>query len=173
MRVIIAGGGTGGHIFPAVAIAHALQRLNPGTELLFVGANNRMEMEKVPQEGFNIIGLDIAGFNRSNMLKNLSLPFKIWKSHVKAKAIINESVMEIFSWFEMRKHVPVLNAVKIKLNEIYTSPHYEETAYVTTCSEKKIQKVLNGMASKMRLQNQRGCYYIEAINEFLAIPNKN
>lgn len=91
----------------------------------------------------------------------------------KAKAIINESVMEIFSWFEMRKHVPVLNAVKIKLNEIYTSPHYEETAYVTTCSEKKIQKVLNGMASKMRLQNQRGCYYIEAINEFLAIPNKN
>ena len=91
----------------------------------------------------------------------------------KAKAIINESVLEIFSWFEMRKHVPVLNAVKIKLNEIYTSPHYEETAYVTTCSEKKIQKVLNGMASKMRLQNQRGCYYIEAINEFLAIPNKN
>ena len=90
MRVIIAGGGTGGHIFPAVAIAHALQRLNPGTELLFVGANNRMEMEKVPQEGFNIIGLDIAGFNRSNMLKNLSLPFKIWKSHVKAKAIIKE-----------------------------------------------------------------------------------
>ena len=66
-----------------------------------------------------------------------------------------------------------MNAVKIKLNEIYTSPHYEETAYVTTCSEKKIQKVLNGMASKMRLQNQRGCYYIEAINEFLAIPNKN
>ena len=91
----------------------------------------------------------------------------------KAKAIINESVLEIFSWFEMRKHVPVLNAVKIKLNEIYTSPHYEETDYVTTCSEKKIQKVLNGMASKMRLQNQRGCYYIEAINEFLAIPNKN
>lgn len=91
----------------------------------------------------------------------------------KAKAIINESVMEIFSWFEMRKHVPVLNAVKIKLNEIYTSPHYEETAYISTCSEKKIQKVLNGMASKMRLQNQRGCYYIEAINEFLAIPNKN
>ena len=91
----------------------------------------------------------------------------------KAKAIINESVLEIFSWFEMRKHVPVLNAVKIKLNEIYTSPHYEETAYVSTCSEKKIQKVLNGMASKMRLQNQRGCYYIEAINEFLAIPNKN
>ena len=91
----------------------------------------------------------------------------------KAKAIINESVLEIFSWFEMRKHVPVLNAVKIKLNEIYTSPHYEETAYVTTCSEKKIQKVLNGMASKMRLQNQRGCYYIEAINEFLAIQNKN
>jgi UDP-N-acetylglucosamine--N-acetylmuramyl-(pentapeptide) pyrophosphoryl-undecaprenol N-acetylglucosamine transferase len=61
MKVVIAGGGTGGHIFPAVAIGHALQRLQPGTELLFVGAKGKMEMEKVPQEGFSIVGLDIAG----------------------------------------------------------------------------------------------------------------
>jgi UDP-N-acetylglucosamine--N-acetylmuramyl-(pentapeptide) pyrophosphoryl-undecaprenol N-acetylglucosamine transferase len=88
MRVIIAGGGTGGHIFPAVAIGHALERLVPGVKLLFVGAKGKMEMEKVPQEGFEIIGLDIAGFNRSNMLKNLLLPFKIIKSTMQAKNIL-------------------------------------------------------------------------------------
>jgi len=90
MKVVIAGGGTGGHIFPAVAIGHALQRLKPGTELLFVGANGKMEMEKVPQEGFRIVGLDIAGFNRSNLLKNLALPFKLWKSRQQANKIIDE-----------------------------------------------------------------------------------
>lgn len=88
LRIIIAGGGTGGHIFPAVAIGHALQRLRPGTELLFVGAKDRMEMEKVPQEGFEIIGLDIAGFNRSNILKNISLPLKLLKSRMQARSIL-------------------------------------------------------------------------------------
>jgi UDP-N-acetylglucosamine--N-acetylmuramyl-(pentapeptide) pyrophosphoryl-undecaprenol N-acetylglucosamine transferase len=90
MKVVIAGGGTGGHIFPAVAIGHALQRLRPGTELLFVGANGKMEMEKVPQEGFKIVGLDIAGFNRSNLLKNLTLPFKLWKSRQQANKVIRD-----------------------------------------------------------------------------------
>jgi len=89
-KVIIAGGGTGGHIFPAIAIGHALQRLRPGTELLFVGAKNKMEMEKVPQEGFKITGLDIAGFNRSNLLKNITLPLKLWKSRRDAKRILND-----------------------------------------------------------------------------------
>lgn len=90
LRIIIAGGGTGGHIYPAIAIGHALQRLQPGTELLFVGANGKMEMEKVPNEGFKITGLDIAGFNRSNMLKNIMLPFKILKSRMQAGNIIKE-----------------------------------------------------------------------------------
>lgn len=90
LRVIIAGGGTGGHIFPAVAIGHALQKLHPGVELLFVGANGKMEMEKVPQEGFRIIGLDIAGFNRSNMLKNLLLPLKLLKSMLKARSVLDD-----------------------------------------------------------------------------------
>src|ERR1700744_259904 len=90
LRVIIAGGGTGGHIFPAVAVGHALQCLRPGTELLFVGAKGKMEMEKVPQEGFEIIGLDIAGFNRSSILKNLSLPFKLLKSRMQARSIIKQ-----------------------------------------------------------------------------------
>ena len=90
LRVIIAGGGTGGHIFPAVAVGHALQRLQPGMQLLFVGAKDRMEMEKVPQEGFEIIGLDIAGFNRSSIWKNISLPFKLWKSRIQARNIIRQ-----------------------------------------------------------------------------------
>ncbi|QEH43750.1 undecaprenyldiphospho-muramoylpentapeptide beta-N-acetylglucosaminyltransferase [Chitinophaga sp. XS-30] len=79
-KVIIAGGGTGGHIFPAIAIANALRKLEPDVDILFVGAKGKMEMEKVPQAGYPIEGLEIAGFNRSNMLKNLLLPFKLLKS---------------------------------------------------------------------------------------------
>lgn len=90
LRVIIAGGGTGGHIFPAVAIGHALQRLRPGTQLLFVGAVGKMEMEKVPQEGFEIIGLDIVGFNRSNMFKNILLPYKLLKTRMESRNIIKQ-----------------------------------------------------------------------------------
>jgi len=88
LRIIIAGGGTGGHIFPAVAIGHALQRLHPGVTLLFAGANGKMEMEKVPQEGFEIVGLDIAGFNRSHMFKNLLLPYLLLKSAWQAQRIL-------------------------------------------------------------------------------------
>ena len=110
LRVIIAGGGTGGHIFPAVAVGHALQRLQPGTELLFVGASDRMEMEKIPQEGFKIIGLEIAGFNRSNLLKNLSLPFKLWKSRKKARAIIRDFKPGAIVGVGGYASFPVLNA---------------------------------------------------------------
>ena len=80
MKAIIAGGGTGGHIFPAIAIAAALEKQVPGIELLFVGASGKMEMEKVPAAGYKIIGLTIAGFNRTNILKNITLPFKLIKS---------------------------------------------------------------------------------------------
>lgn len=89
IKLIIAGGGTGGHIFPAVAIANAMKRLRPDCEILFVGAKGKMEMEKVPKEGYNIIGLDIAGFNRSSMLKNMFLPFKLLKSLRQAKQVLN------------------------------------------------------------------------------------
>ena len=80
LRVVIAGGGTGGHIFPAVAIAHALKKKRPDVEILFIGAKGKMEMEKVPQAGYRIEGLDIAGFNRSSLIKNIALPFKLIKS---------------------------------------------------------------------------------------------
>jgi len=76
-RFIIAGGGTGGHIFPAIAIANAIKSLSPEAEILFVGAKNKMEMEKVPQAGYKIEGLTIAGFNRSSLIKNAVLPFKL------------------------------------------------------------------------------------------------
>jgi len=88
-KIIIAGGGTGGHIFPAVAIAHALRKLQPSVEILFVGANGKMEMEKVPQAGYNIKGLDIAGFNRSSLIKNIGLPLKLIKSFWQVRSIIN------------------------------------------------------------------------------------
>ncbi len=89
-RIIIAGGGTGGHIFPAIAIANALRRKDPTISILFVGAKGKMEMEKVPQAGYEIIGLDIAGFNRSSLLKNLALPFKILKSMGQASKVMND-----------------------------------------------------------------------------------
>src|SRR5690606_14293731 len=89
-RVIISGGGTGGHIFPAVAIAHALRRLSPGIELLFVGAQGRMEMDKVPAAGYRIIGLDIQGIDRKSWFRNLLLPWKLLKSIRKARQIIRE-----------------------------------------------------------------------------------
>lgn len=88
VRVIIAGGGTGGHIFPAIAIANAIKKLEPGADILFVGANGKMEMEKVPQAGYNIKGLDIAGFNRSSLIKNIGLPFKLIKSFFQVSGII-------------------------------------------------------------------------------------
>ena len=87
-RIIIAGGGTGGHIFPAVAIAGALQRQDPGIELLFVGAKGKMEMEKIPQAGYRIEGIDIAGFNRSSLLKNAGLPFKLIRSFFQVSRIL-------------------------------------------------------------------------------------
>jgi UDP-N-acetylglucosamine--N-acetylmuramyl-(pentapeptide) pyrophosphoryl-undecaprenol N-acetylglucosamine transferase len=88
-RIIIAGGGTGGHIFPAIAIANALKRKEPSTEILFVGAKEKMEMEKVPQAGYEIEGIDIAGFNRSSLIKNIGLPFKLVKSFFQVRGIIN------------------------------------------------------------------------------------
>ncbi len=89
-RIIIAGGGTGGHIFPAIAIANALIAQDANTEILFVGAKNKMEMEKVPQAGYSIEGITIAGFNRGSLWKNISLPFKLLRSYFQVKKILKE-----------------------------------------------------------------------------------
>ncbi|WP_345212123.1 undecaprenyldiphospho-muramoylpentapeptide beta-N-acetylglucosaminyltransferase [Mucilaginibacter gynuensis] len=89
-RIIISGGGTGGHIFPAVAIANALKKLDPATEILFVGALGRMEMEKVPAAGYKIIGLSIQGIQRGSILKNLMFPIKLANSVRAALKIIKD-----------------------------------------------------------------------------------
>ena len=86
----MSGGGTGGHIFPAIAIADEIQKRFPDAEFLFIGANGKMEMEKVPQAGYKIIGLNIAGFDRGNLLKNINLPFKVISSLMKARKTIKE-----------------------------------------------------------------------------------
>ncbi len=86
-RIILSGGGTGGHIFPAIAIANAIKALRPDTEFLFVGAEGKMEMEKVPAAGFKIEGLWISGFQRKLTLSNLAFPFKVLSSLRKAKSI--------------------------------------------------------------------------------------
>lgn len=90
VRFIIAGGGTGGHIFPAIAIANAIKELKPDVEILFVGAKGKMEMEKVPQAGYKIKGLTIAGFDRGSLLKNIWLPFKLIKSFFQVRKIFKE-----------------------------------------------------------------------------------
>ena len=89
-RAIISGGGTGGHIFPAVAIADEIKRRNPDVEILFVGAEGKMEMEKVPAAGYKIKGLPIAGLKRKLALSNFLLPFKIIGSLIKARRIIKK-----------------------------------------------------------------------------------
>lgn len=87
-RIIISGGGTGGHIFPAISIANALRKIDPGSDILFVGAQGRMEMETVPAEGYDIVGLPVAGFDRKMPLKNISVLIKLWKSMQLAKRIL-------------------------------------------------------------------------------------
>jgi UDP-N-acetylglucosamine--N-acetylmuramyl-(pentapeptide) pyrophosphoryl-undecaprenol N-acetylglucosamine transferase len=90
MKIIIAGGGTGGHIFPALAIANALKKKVAEMEILFVGAKGKMEMEKIPAAGYEIIGIDIAGYNRSSLIKNISLPAKLIRSFFQVRKILKD-----------------------------------------------------------------------------------
>ena len=90
LRIIVSGGGTGGHIFPAISIANAIRKKHPDSEILFVGASGRMEMQRVPAAGYKIIGLPVAGFNRKNLLKNVSVLIKLFRSQRMAKKIIKD-----------------------------------------------------------------------------------
>ena len=90
MKFLISGGGTGGHIFPAVSIANALKKAQPDAEILFIGADGRMEMQRVPQAGYEIKGLPIMGFDRKHILKNIKVLVHLWKSQRMARKIIRE-----------------------------------------------------------------------------------
>ena len=123
LRVIISGGGTGGHIFPAISIAGKLKEANPETEILFVGAEGRMEMEKVPAAGYEIVGLPIAGLQRKmdwdGIRHNLRVPFKVAGSLQQAGRIIDRFKPDIaigvggyasapLLWQATRRHLPTL-----------------------------------------------------------------
>jgi len=118
-HIIISGGGTGGHIFPAIAIANQIKSLYPQAEILFVGALGKMEMERVPAAGYTIIGLPVAGLQRKALLKNLTLPYKLWKSVRLAKAVIEDFKPDVavgvggyasgpLLWVAARKGIPCL-----------------------------------------------------------------
>ncbi|WP_285010896.1 undecaprenyldiphospho-muramoylpentapeptide beta-N-acetylglucosaminyltransferase [Pedobacter faecalis] len=113
-RIIISGGGTGGHIFPAISIANALRRMEPACEILFVGATGRMEMEKVPSAGYNIVGLDIRGIQRGSVIGNLGLPMVLVRSVRKALQIIKEFKPDVVVGVGGYASGPVLFAASLR-----------------------------------------------------------
>ena len=95
MKFLISGGGTGGHIFPAISIANALRKFQPDCEILFIGANGRLEMQKVPQANYDIVGLDVKGFERKQIWKNFSVVLTFLKSYFKAKKIVKNFAPDV------------------------------------------------------------------------------
>lgn len=114
LKIIISGGGTGGHIFPAIAIADALRRINSEVEILFVGALGKMEMERVPAAGYNIIGLPVAGFQRRLTWKNITFFFKLAASVLKARKIVNKFRPDVVVGVGGYASGPVLRAAASK-----------------------------------------------------------
>jgi UDP-N-acetylglucosamine--N-acetylmuramyl-(pentapeptide) pyrophosphoryl-undecaprenol N-acetylglucosamine transferase len=113
-RIMISGGGTGGHIFPAIAIANALRRMEPNCELLFVGAEGRMEMEMIPAAGYKIVGLSIRGIQRGSILKNLALPFKVIGSLTKAMKLLSTFKPDVVVGVGGYASGPLLYAASLK-----------------------------------------------------------
>ena len=113
-HIIIAGGGTGGHIFPAIAIANALKQKNSALEILFIGAEGKMEMEKVPQAGYTIKGLSMTGLNRQSILKNIFLPYKIAKSFLQVRNIFKVFKPDAVIGVGGYSSYPVLRFAQIK-----------------------------------------------------------
>ncbi|MEJ7913243.1 MAG: glycosyltransferase, partial [Chitinophagaceae bacterium] len=113
-KIILAGGGTGGHIFPAIAIANALKKQRNDLDILFVGARSKMEMEKVPQAGYAIKGLDIEGFNRSSLIKNIGLPIKLLRSFFQVRQIVKDFKPDAVIGVGGYSSFPVLRYAQLK-----------------------------------------------------------
>lgn len=113
-RVIVSGGGTGGHIFPAISIANAIKKRWPESEILFVGAEDRMEMERVPAAGYNIVGLPVAGFDRKNPLKNVAVGMKLLRSMKKARIIVSDFKPDVAVGVGGYASGPILRAAAAK-----------------------------------------------------------
>ena len=117
-RIILSGGGTGGHIYPAISIANELKSRFPDSEFLFVGAKGKMEMEKVPQAGYNIEGLWISGIQRKLTLKNLSFPFKLIISLLRSRKILKQ--------FKPDVAIGIILSVSAKREEMKLQEDYED-----------------------------------------------
>jgi len=140
-NIVISGGGTGGHIYPAIAIANELKEQFPKAQILFVGASGKMEMEKVPKAGYDIIGLPIAGINRSNMLANLSFPFKLIKSLTKAYTTLKDFKPDVAIGVGGYASGPTLLIAKLRG---VTSVIQEQNSYAGVTN-----KILSKWASKI------------------------
>ncbi len=148
-------------------VIHYSDLENTRGEKLIIDLSIPCNVEKSVASLKNISLIDVDGLSK---LKDETL-LRRAAEVPKARQIIQHHLGELMEWYEMRKHVPVLKQVKLKLLEIHGSPLFEQPVHgklVSVNRDQKIQRVLNGMASKMRRENQRGCFYIEAINEFIA-----
>jgi UDP-N-acetylglucosamine--N-acetylmuramyl-(pentapeptide) pyrophosphoryl-undecaprenol N-acetylglucosamine transferase len=141
MKIIISGGGTGGHIFPAIAIADSVKKIDPNADILFVGAEGKMEMERVPQAGYPIIGLPIMGFQRKLTFKNLAFPFKLVKSMWKARTIIKNFQPDIVVGVGGYASGPILEAA---MRQGVPGLVQEQNSYAGVTNKilaKKVQKI--------------------------------
>lgn len=188
MKVLIGGGGTGGHVFPAIAIAQALRKKDPAIDILFVGAQDKIEMEKVPAAGFRIIGLPAAGFQRKNMLRNLTLPFKLISCMIKARGIIKDFRPDIAVGVGGYASGPILraaanNGVPIVLQE--QNSHAGVTNQILAKKASRIFTAYDGMekyfdARKIKFTGNpvrsdivdNSCTREDALKEFGLDPNK-
>lgn len=188
MKVLIGGGGTGGHVFPAIAIAQALRKMDPGIDILFVGAQDKIEMEKVPAAGFKIIGLPAAGFQRKNMLKNITLPFKLISCMIKSRRIIKDFRPDIAVGVGGYASGPILRAaagqgVPIVLQE--QNSHAGVTNQILSKKASRIFTAYDGMekyfdADKIKFTGNpvradiadNACTREEALREFGLDPGK-
>jgi UDP-N-acetylglucosamine--N-acetylmuramyl-(pentapeptide) pyrophosphoryl-undecaprenol N-acetylglucosamine transferase len=146
LRIIIAGGGTGGHIFPAIAVAQAIKALAPNASILFVGAVGKMEMEKVPQAGFKIQGITIAGFNRSHLIKNISLPWKLLKSFFQVSTIFKSFKPNAVFGVGGYSSFPVLKYAQTKNIPTYIHESNAFAGKANTWLAKNAKKIFTGTA---------------------------